>query len=70
MNIKKLGKTIKVERVINDMSQDELAKKCKLSRNHMGAIERGEKNCTLSILYRISTALNLKISELFEKAGY
>jgi DNA-binding XRE family transcriptional regulator len=31
----------------------------------MGHIERGEKNVTLTKIYQIADALNLKISDLF-----
>ena len=33
----------------------------------MGAIERGEKNMTISTLYTITRALNMTISKAFER---
>jgi putative transcriptional regulator len=49
--------TIKVQRAINDLTQDQLAKKIGVSRQTINSIEKGR--------YVPSTLLALKMSELF-----
>lgn len=46
------------------LSQEELADKCGLHRTYIGAVERGERNVTLSSLEAISSALNVDIPYL------
>mgnify|MGYP001136390174 CR=1 FL=1 len=50
--------TIKVQRAIHDLTQDELAKKIGVSRQTINSIEKGR--------YVPSTVLALKLSALFE----
>ncbi len=52
--------TIKVERAIKNLTQEELAKKVFVSRQTINAIEKGR--------YVPSTVLALKIARVFEKA--
>lgn len=49
------------------LSQEELAYKCELHRTYIGAIERGERNITLSSLELIASALNVDIPTLLDK---
>ncbi len=49
--------TIKVQRAINDLTQDQLAKKIGVSRQTINSIEKGR--------YVPSTVLALKMSDLF-----
>lgn len=51
--------TLKVERAILDLTQDDLAKKIGVSRQTINSIEKNR--------YVPSTVLALKLSELFEK---
>ena len=44
---KKIGTKIKLERVKRNWSQEELAEKADLSKNHVGAIERGTSSPTV-----------------------
>lgn len=70
---KQLGKVILAHRKKNNFSQESLAHKAGVHRTYMGMIERGEKNITLSNLEKISKALDVKLSEIFqeiEKNGY
>jgi transcriptional regulator with XRE-family HTH domain len=46
------------------MSQEELCFKSCLSKNQIGNIERGEVNTTISSLYAISVALDLKLQDI------
>lgn len=49
------------------LSQEELAFKSGLHRTYIGAVERGERNLTLSSLELIANALNVKLTTLLEK---
>lgn len=45
-------------------SQEELAERCGLHRTYIGAIERGERNVTLTTLHRIARATGISSAEL------
>lgn len=47
-----------------DISQEELADLCGLHRTYVGAIERGERNVTLSTLEVFSKALGVSVPDL------
>jgi len=64
-----LGKTIRSLRVERKISQEGLAYGADIDRSYMGGIERGEHNIAVINLKKIAVQLDLKISELFEKAG-
>lgn len=53
-----LSKNIKKIRNEKGISQEKLADLANLHRTYIGAIERGEKNITLSTLASLATALN------------
>jgi transcriptional regulator with XRE-family HTH domain len=40
-----------------------------MHRTYEGAIERGQQNLSFGQLWKISKALNMKMSELLEKCG-
>ncbi|MGN1442854.1 MAG: helix-turn-helix domain-containing protein [Acutalibacteraceae bacterium] len=46
------------------VSQDVLSGLAGIGRTHLSAIERGERKPTLETLYRISIALNMKMSDI------
>jgi len=62
--LQKFGKRIKDLRKINKMSQEKLAEKADLSRNFVGALERGEKEPKLTTLVKIAEAFNISLAEL------
>ncbi|MBI2988032.1 MAG: helix-turn-helix transcriptional regulator [Deltaproteobacteria bacterium] len=45
-------------------SQEECAEKCGLHRTYVGAIERGERNITLTTLDRIAAAFGISVVDL------
>jgi transcriptional regulator with XRE-family HTH domain len=64
-----LGKTIRSLRAERKISQEALADGANLDRSYMGGIERGEHNATILNLMKVAVRLDLKMSELFDKAG-
>lgn len=59
------GKKIKVQRVIQGLSQQELADKAKISRAQLSLIETGKTSPTVSSLSRIANALGCEIKDFF-----
>lgn len=60
----KFGKKIQGTRKRVGISQEKLADKVGVHRNHMGRIERGETNPPLYTVFKIAKALKVKSSEL------
>ncbi|WP_151707491.1 helix-turn-helix domain-containing protein, partial [Acinetobacter sp. TUM15064] len=54
-----ISDNLKAFRAANNLSQEELAELCKLHRTYIGAIERCEKNLSLSSLEIIAEALGI-----------
>ena len=48
-------------------SQEEFAERCEISRAYYGRIERGEHSVTIEKCYKIASALNVRIADLFEE---
>jgi transcriptional regulator with XRE-family HTH domain len=63
---KKFGKRVAELRRKKGFSQEAFAYECGFHRSYMGAVERGEKNITLAMTYKIAQALNISLSELFK----
>ena len=63
---KALGSRIREFRLKKGWSQDEFADLCGIHRSHMGEIERGETNLTLSTMLVISQKLEVSLSFLFK----
>lgn len=61
---KLVGKVIAKFRKRRNLSQEVLSGLADIGRTHLSAIERGERKPTLETLYRISTALEVKMSEI------
>ena len=59
-----VGKVIAEMRKKKGISQEVLSGLAVIGRTHLSAIERGEIKPTLETLYRISLALNMKMSDL------
>lgn len=55
---------IRHRREMMGISQESLADLCGLHRTYIGAIERGERNITLSTLLKLSVALDCELSDL------
>ena len=63
----KVGKVIAYYRQKSGMSQEVLSGFADVGRSHLSAIERGERKPTLETLYRICSALNIKMSTVNKK---
>ncbi|OZY39662.1 transcriptional regulator [Pseudomonas fragi] len=61
------GRRIRVLRLNASLSQEQLASICDLDRTYIGGIERGERNPTLKNIFRLSKALNVPMSILFDQ---
>jgi transcriptional regulator with XRE-family HTH domain len=64
-----LGHRIRELRTQKGWSQEYLSERCNLHSSHMGQIERGESNVTLSTLLAIAHALDTTVSKMFEGLG-
>lgn len=62
--LKTIGKTIKILRKEQNLSQEKLAEKLGISRNYMGMIERAEVNIPILTLYKISKTLEIETYKL------
>ncbi|MBQ0027706.1 MAG: helix-turn-helix transcriptional regulator [Lachnospiraceae bacterium] len=56
---------LKSARAALDMSQDDLAKACEVSRQTISSIEKGDYNPTINLCIKICKALNKTLDELF-----
>ncbi len=61
-----LGNRIKSLRRSKGHTQERLAEIIDINANYLAVIERGEANPTLSLLERLSTGLEVPLSELFQ----
>lgn len=56
---------LKAARATKDLSQDELAKLCNVSRQTISAIEKGDYNPTINLCIAICKVLDKTLDELF-----
>ena len=56
---------LKSARAALDLSQEELAEKCGVSRQTISAIEKGDYNPTINLCINICKALDKTLDELF-----
>ena len=62
-----LGQRIRNYRVAKGLSQEKLAELSGCHPTYIGQLERGEKNATIESITKISLALNVSLSTLFDK---
>lgn len=62
-----VGDVIADFRKRKNLSQEVLSGLADIGRTHLSAIERGERKPTLETLYRISCALDVKMSDIVEE---
>ena len=59
-----LGARLRAARLTKGWSQERLAEEAGLHRTYVGAIERGERNITLSSLSKLASALEIAAHNL------
>lgn len=64
--LEKFGEAVRKKRKAAELSQEELAEKLGIHRTYMSFIERGIRNPSLLMIFKISRALKIKLPELFE----
>lgn len=62
-----VGQRIRNYRNNKNLSQEKLAEMAGCHTTYIGQIERGEKNATLESIEKIAAALEIPLSQLFEK---
>jgi len=58
------GNRIKEERLKQNLSQEKLALEAEIDRTYMNDIEKGTRNVSLNIAFKLSKALNISLSNL------
>ncbi len=64
--LKKIGKNIRKYRKQKKISQQELGYLCESEKQYISMVELGQKNITAIIVQRISEALEIPPSKIFE----
>ncbi|WP_221713817.1 helix-turn-helix domain-containing protein [Sphingobium xanthum] len=59
-----LGRRIRVQRKSICLTQEELALVANVDRSYYGAVERGERNVTFTVLCRLCMALQCDVAKL------
>ena len=63
------GAAIRSIREEQNMSQEQLALNAEMDRSYVGGIERGERNPSLTNVFKIADALGVQPSEIHLRAG-
>lgn len=67
LDAKSVGNAICMCRKRKNISQEVLSGLADIGRTHLSAIERGDRKPTLETLYRISIALDMKMSDVVKE---
>ncbi len=62
--LKKFGKNVKIERVKQDLTQEQLAEIMNVSQNYIANIECGKANMSLGKVLELAGYLNVEIDKL------
>ena len=62
----RFGYRVKEIRLKQNISQEELAFRCGLSKNYISDVERGTRNISLRSIEKIADGFAINIKELFE----
>ena len=60
------GKRVKLLRLAQGLSQEELAYRCGFYRTYIGMVERAERSITLCNVFKIANGLNVTLKDLFD----
>jgi Helix-turn-helix. len=61
----RFGRKIKELRMLHNISQEELAFRCGLSKNYISDVERGKRNISLQSIEKIAVGFDVSEKELF-----
>ena len=61
----KFGRRVTELRLIQNISQEELAFRCQLSKNYVSDVERGTRNVTLKVVEKFAQGLKVPVHILF-----
>ena len=64
-----LGSNVRKLREAKGWSQEDLGEKSDLHRTYVSGIERGVRNPTLTIIFKLAGALGVEASKLIGKSG-
>lgn len=64
-----IGQRIRNYRTQKGLSQEKLSELAGCHPTYIGQLERGEKNATLESVEKIALAMDISLSELFDKLG-
>lgn len=64
-----IGQRVRNYRTEMGLSQEKLAEMSGCHPTYIGQVERGEKNATLESIDKITSAMSIPLSKLFEKIG-
>lgn len=62
--LKKFGKNVKIERIKQDLTQEQLAEIMDVSQNYVANIECGKQNMSLGKILELSQYLKIDIDNL------
>ena len=62
------GEALREVRTAQGLSQEQLAVDAGLDRTYVSGIERGERNPSLTNLYRLADALDVRLSDLARRS--
>jgi len=65
--LKKFGKNLKNIRSLKGLSQEELAERSGLHRTYISFLERGQRNPTLTTIYKLASVLDINVRTFFEE---
>ena len=64
MMLKAFGRNIRSFRLKNNMTQEQVGGLAGINPKYLGEIERGEKNPTAIVIYKLAHVLNVSVSKI------
>lgn len=64
----RLGRRVRLARLIMELTQDQLAEEAGISRSFVSLIEHGARGVDVVRLHRIAAALDMRLSDLIKEA--
>ncbi len=68
--LKVIGQKLRKARLARGWSQKQVSFECGLHRTYVGAVERGERNMTVTSLRKLAVVLGVKLTALCRDATY